>query len=230
VITSIESKKKRADFRYFVPQDVYDAVSETVVICDQALIPQLIDLSPLERRVRLVIEKWKKLYKADLRLRVRGNTKKLKDEVETIRAANRILKSLLGCLNLETEISNQFLNGIATGELEKIANWLSWWPTHQGRPQELALASCAKALSGIFKKYTGKENWSQVGEIMADAFPEANPPIKGDLRLWAMNLVSRHRQRLEKLKQLPEIPPEIVYRTNRFQSQPNPKKRRKRRS
>jgi len=206
-----------AAFGYSIPRDVLEAVTETVGVCDASVIRRLIPMSPLERRVYLTVENWKWFYKAASRDReLRGNRKKLKREVNTIQAADRILKSLIGSLSAAEGISGEFLSFLAKGELLKIAHWLSWWPTTYGRPAELALARCAEALATVFKRHAGKKNWQRVGEIMAENFPEAGPPLKGDLRLWALNLVRRHRKRDEQLSKLPILDERMVLLENRF--------------
>ena len=206
-----------AEFRDSIPSDVLEAVTETVVVCDMSVIPRLIPMSPLERRICLTVDKWKSFYKVQSRHReLRGNRNKLKKEVNTIQAADRILKTLIGPLSTVEGISAEFLSCLAKGELQKIANWLSWWPTTHGRPAELALAGCAEALATVFKRHTGKPKWERVGEIMAENFPEAGPPLKGDLRLWALNLVRRHRKRDEQLRKLPILDEGKVLLENQF--------------
>jgi len=206
-----------ADFRDPIPPDVLQAVTETVGVCDVFVIRRLIPMSPLERRVYLTVDQWKWFYKVRSREReLRGNRNKLKKEVNTIQAADRILKTLIGPLSTPEGISAQFLSCLAKGELQKIANWLSWWPTTHGRPAELALARCAEALARIFKIHLGKPSWERVGEIMAENFPEAGPPLKGDLRLWALNLVRRNRNRDEQLSKLPILDERRALLENQF--------------
>lgn len=206
-----------AEFRDSIPRDVLEAVTETVGVCDKSVIRRLIPMSPLERRVYLTVDKWKWLYKVQSRDReLRGNRNKLKKEVNTIQAADRILKTLIGPLSTAEGISPQFLSCLAKGELQKIANWLSFWQTTRGRPAELALARCAEGLARVFNRHAGRPSWERVGEIMAKEFPEAGPPLKGDLRLWALNLVRRHRQRDEQFSKLPILDNRRVLLENQF--------------
>jgi hypothetical protein len=206
-----------AEFRDSIPRDVLEAVTETVGVCDVSVIRRLIPMSPLERRVRLTVDHWKWFYKVVLRDReLRGNRNKLKKQVNTIQAAERVLKTLIVPLSAADGISGEFLSYLAKGELQKIANWLSWWQTSRGRPAELALARCAEALAKVFKRHAGRPSWECVGEIMAKEFPEAAPPVKGDLRLWTLNLVRRHRKRDEQLSELPILDERRVLLENRF--------------
>src|SRR4030095_13486262 len=113
-----------AEFRDSIPRDVLEAASGTVGVCDVSLIRRLIPMSPLERRVYLTVDQWKWFYKVQSRDREsRGTRNKLKKKVNTIQAADRILKTLIGPLSTVEGISAQFLGCLAKGELQKIANW-----------------------------------------------------------------------------------------------------------
>ena len=175
--------------------------------------------SPLERQIESILEKWKTdkgMFKDTYRWL--NNKSKRGDAISTLKEADKILKRLAPRLRIDSRVpaiivrapkasKNRFLmkatDYLAGGGVSWVASWLSAIQASGGRPPETIIANCAEELAALFRKETGQSKWQQVGQIMAENFPENLPPDEGrgrDLRLWIYNLVKRNRRRRQKLK------------------------------
>jgi hypothetical protein len=192
-----ESKQKTADFRHPVSPKILQAVTDTGGVTDGSIIPLLKDLSPLEMRIKLTVQKWRPAYSALEEARRRaGSKRQRKKEVDAIVNAERVLTFWLPWLSGDGVISGDVISLINKGEL---SDWLKRWPSKLGRRSELILAGCAEDLEKVFKQFGRRKSpWEEIGQAIATGIPEAQA-YKSDSGNWIYQLVKRHRQGLLKI-------------------------------
>jgi hypothetical protein len=190
---STETKQKTADFHHPVSPEILQAVIDTGGVTDASIIPHLKDLSPLEMRINLTIQKYKRAYCDFNEARKRAGNKRIrKKAADTVAKAERILTDWLPWLSADGLTPGSVSSLITRGKWSK---WLSRWPTQMGRPSESILAGCAEELVKVFKQ-SGyrKPPWGQIGEAIAVMIPEAHFSDKSDLGHWIFQIVKRHRK------------------------------------
>ena len=158
----------------------------------------LATLSPVEQEIHVIVSHWKSWRKdfiPDYR-RLRDSATK-KADVRILTKAKSILQWLLRWSGNGTDFDLQTSLIVKTIEgLNSAINWRSRIATSAGPLPEVIIAHCANDLAELFKEVYGTPRWKNVGEIIAQNFPDYLPPDDGarDLRLWIYNMVKRHRK------------------------------------
>ena len=164
--------------------------------------------SPLERQIEITVAKWKPIHKKFQQdFRWFTDATQLKEEIKTIRRADRLLKRLAPWLRSDDRVDRilvksfrdnvswqgKVIDYYAEVGLNWVADWLAEITQKGGRVPEAMIANCAEELAATFKEHTGKSKWAKVGEIMAEHFGK-NPT---EPRLWIYGIVKRNRRRRE---------------------------------
>ena len=168
--------------------------------------PELFAKTPLEMQIEIIVAKWKAINKKfEQDFRWFTDPSQLKEDIKTIRRADRLMKRLAPWLTTDERVDTiivqsdrdkrswqgKAIDYFAGVGLDWVADWLAEITQKGGRLPEAMIANCAEELAATFKERTGKYRWRKVGEIIAKHFGK-NPT---DPRLWIYGIVKRNRRR-----------------------------------
>lgn len=145
------------------------------------------------------VQPLRNIYKMEKKLhRNRISLAQLKSWIKTLQKAEDIIRRIDPFFRKEQpmnqETGRRFGTNNTLNHLHDTRTFLSSLPKG-GRPPKETLGQCASGLAKAFRESTGTPQWKEVGNILAEWFPQDRDEYKeSEVHVWAYNLAHRYER------------------------------------